>query len=481
MIITGFPIAKLYSSANCSHKITMNSYRIAIVLSVFVIAAFSSIAKPNFVFVLADDLSYFDVGCYGGQAHTPNMDGLAAEGMRFDNCFQAAPTCSPTRHNIYTGQSPFKTGAYPNHTFANPGTKSIIHYLEPLGYRVALSGKTHIRPQSVFPFIYLGKGNNPDFKVVENFMKSCVDSDTPFCLFLTSNEPHAPWDKGDASRYPPDELDLPYTWVDTPETRDAYSRYLAETTYFDRQVGQALSLIDKYGLTNDTVFIATTEQGSSFPHAKWTLYDAGLHTGFIVRWPREVQAGSTCDALIEYSDVVPTFVEIAGGKPDPILDGKSLVPLLRGESDSHKQYVFSEMTTKGIINAPDHYGIRSARSLQFKYIWNFTPEVKFENVVTIPEDTKWGESTVFNSWILKGEHDPDAAEKVRRYHYRAEEELYFVEEDYHEWNNLADDPEYAGVKSRLRRELLAWMKKVGDKGQQSEIEADLRHGSKAPK
>ncbi len=458
----------------------MNLYRITLVFSIFAIASLSSAAKPNFVFVLADDLSYFDVGCYGGQAHTPNMDGLAAEGMRFDNCFQAAPTCSPTRHNIYTGQSPFKTGAYPNHTFANPGVKSIIHYLKPLGYRVALSGKTHIRPKSVFPFLYLGEGKNPDFKAVENFMKSCVDSDTPFCLFLTSNEPHAPWDKGDASRYPPDELDLPYTWVDTPETRDAYSRYLAETTYFDRQVGQALSLIDKYGLTNDTVFIATTEQGSSFPHAKWTLYDAGLHTGFIVRWPREVEAGSTCDALIEYSDIVPTFVEIAGGKPDPILDGKSLVPLLRGESDSHKQYVFSEMTTKGIINAPDHYGIRSARSLQFKYIWNFTPEVKFENVVTIPEGTKWGESTVFNSWKRKGEYDPDAAEKVRRYHYRAEEELYFVEEDYHEWNNLADDPEYAGVKRRLRRELLAWMEKVGDKGQQSEIEADLRHGSKAP-
>ena len=103
-----------------------------------------------------------------------------------------------------------------------------------------------------------------------------------------------------------------------------------------------------------------------------------------------------------------------------------------------------------------------------------------ENVVTIPEETKWGESTVFNSWKRKGEYDPDAAEKVRRYHYRAEEELYFVEEDYHEWNNLADDPEYAGVKRRLRRELLAWMEKVGDKGQQSEIEADLRHGSKAP-
>ena len=158
-------------------------------------------------------------------------------------------------------------------------------------------------------------------------------------MFLTSNEPHAPWDKGDASRYPPEELDLPYTWVDTPETRDAYSRYLAETTYFDNQVGQALSLMDKYDLANDTVFIATTEQGSSFPHAKWTLYDAGLHTGFIVRWPGVIEAGSTSDALIEYSDVVPTFVEIAGGKPDPIWDGKSLVPLFRGKTDYHKDYV----------------------------------------------------------------------------------------------------------------------------------------------
>lgn len=459
----------------------MKLHRVILVSISLLIATFADIAKPNFVFVLADDLSYFDIGPYGGQAYTPNMDSLAREGMLFNNCFQAAPTCSPTRHNIFTGQSPFKTGAYPNHTFANPGTQSIVHYLEPLGYRVAMSGKTHIRPQSVFPFEYLSKGNNPDFKAVDSFLKSCVDSSAPFCLFLTSNEPHAPWDKGDASRYPPKELELPYTWVDTPETRDAYSRYLAETTYFDDQVGEALSLIDKYGLGDNTVFIATTEQGSSFPHAKWTLYDAGLHTGFIVRWPGVIEAGSTSDALIEYSDIVPTFVEIAGGKPDPIWDGKSLVPLFRGETDHHKDYVFSEMTTKGIINAPEHFGIRSARSLKFKYIWNFTPDVKFENVVTISEDTKWGESTVFNSWKRKGQYDPDAAEKVRRYHYRPEEELYFIDEDYHEWNNLADNPEYADIKRRLRKALVAWMRKVGDEGQQSEIEADLRHGSKAPK
>ncbi|OUW19261.1 MAG: sulfatase atsG [Opitutales bacterium TMED158] len=446
----------------------------------FLLLASATAAKPNFVFVLADDLSHFDIGCYGGQGYTPHLDQLAKEGMRFSNCFQSSPTCSPTRHNIYTGQSPFKTGAYPNHTFADPKTPSIVHYLEPLGYRIALSGKTHIKPTSVFPFEYLSKGNSPNFEAIETFIADCAASGTPFCLFVTSNEPHAPWDKGDASRYPPETITLPKTFVDTPETRDAMSRYLAEATYFDGQVGQTLDLIDRYELAANTLFIATTEQGSSLPFAKWTLYDAGLHTGFIARWPDLIQAGSTCDALIEYADVLPTFVEAAGGTPDPVLDGESLMAIFKGSQGPHKQYVFSQMTTRGIINAPEHFGIRSVRSLRYKYIWNFTPEVKFENVVTIPEDTKWGEAQVFNSWKREAKTDPDAAEKVRRYHFRSGEELYAIESDSDEWNNLADHPEYAAIKAELRAALLAEMKRVGDKGQQSELEADLRHSRNAP-
>lgn len=430
--------------------------------------------KPNFVFIIADDASHFDVGCYGGQAKTPHMDSLAEQGMRFTECFQSSPTCSPTRHNIYTGLYPFKSGAYPNHTFAYPGTRSIVHFLKPLGYRVALSGKTHIAPREVFPFEYIGKGNNPDFAAVEKFISDCQRSRTPFCLFLASNEPHAPWDKGDPGQYSASRVKLPYTFVDTYETREAMTRYLAELTYFDGQVGRALEILDKHNLAEDTLFIATTEQGSSLPFAKWTLYDAGLQTGFIVRWPGKVKPGSICDALIEYSDVVPTFIEAAGGTPVPVLDGKSLLPLLSGKEGAHKNYIFSQATTRGIINAPDHYGIRSIRSKNFKYIWNFTPEVKYENVVTMREDTKWGESTVFNSWKRAAKTNPDAAEKVRRYHFRPEEELYAVDKDPHEWRNLSDIPEYAGIKSRLRKELLAWMARAGDKGQQSELEADLR-------
>ena len=109
--------------------------------------------KPNFVFILADDCTHWDIACYGSvDSKTPNIDKLAEEGIKFNRCYQAAPMCSPTRHNIYTGLYPIKSGAYPNHTMVKEGTQSIVHYLKPLGYRVAQSGKRHINPASSFPF-----------------------------------------------------------------------------------------------------------------------------------------------------------------------------------------------------------------------------------------------------------------------------------------------------------------------------------------
>ena len=170
--------------------------------------------------------------------------------------------------------------------------------------------------------------------------------------------------------------------------------------------------------------------------------------------------------MIEYLDVLPTYIEAAGGAPAPVLDGKSLLPVLFGQKKEHKQYVFGEMTTRGTINAPEHFGLRSIRSRKFKYVWNFTPEVKFQNACT---NDKEG---IFKSWREKATTDPDAADKVRRYEHRAAEELYDVTKDPYEWNNLADKPRYAEVKIELRNRLVEWMRATGDKGQQTELEAD---------
>lgn len=241
--------------------------RFAFILSLAASAFAAETAPPNILFIIADDCTHRDLGCYGGHAHTPNIDKLAEQGMRFTQCFQTAPMCSTTRHNIYTGLYPVKSGAYPNHAIVKDGVKSVVHYLKPLGYRVALSGKTHIAPRQAFRFEYSGK-KNPDMQVIDKLFADCAKSETPFCLFACSNEPHSPWDKGDASKYPPEETKLPPYFVDTPETRENMSKDLAEITYYDKQVGQCLELLERHKLTDNTMVVCVSEQGSGLPFAK---------------------------------------------------------------------------------------------------------------------------------------------------------------------------------------------------------------------
>ncbi len=287
--------------------------------------------------MIADDCTYLDMEVYGGQARTPNLNKLAKEGLKFTRCFQTAPMCSPTRHNIYTGLYPVKSGAWPNHTCVYPGTKSVAHYLKDAGYRVALSGKTHIAPRESFPFEYSGDFRNngpatkPLFPNLKKFITQCRSSDTPFCLFACSNEPHSPYTKGDPSAYPPESLKLPPSWVDTPATRDSYSKYLAEITYYDWQCGALLSLLDDFGLRDNTLVVVVSEQGSGFPFAKWTCFELGLASGMIARWPGRVKPDTKTDALVEYVDLTPTFLEAAGAAPQD-LDGKSFLPILLGKS-----------------------------------------------------------------------------------------------------------------------------------------------------
>lgn len=447
-----------------------------VILFVFISAVIANAAdtKPNLVFIIADDCTFRDLGCYGGQAHTPNIDRLASQGMKFERCFQAAPMCSPTRHNIYTGLYPVKSGAYPNHTFVKPGTQSVVQYLKPHGYRVALSGKTHIAPKEAFPFEYSSKGNNPDMDEIEKLFVESKQASTPFCLFACSNEPHSPWNKGDASQYPPKDVKLPPYFVDTPETRTDMSNYLAEITYYDDQVGQIMTLLEKYDLSDNTLLMVVSEQGSAFAFGKWTCYETGLQSACIVRWPNRVEPNSKTSAMVEYVDVLPTFLDAAGIERPEVLEGKSFVPVLRGETNKHKDFVYGMMTTRGIINGSETFGIRSVRGERYKYIMNLSPEIEFTNACT--------KSRTFRSWVAKAESgDADAADKVRRYHHRPAEELYDLQSDPLEWHNLSNDPTLSSVKKALRGELQQWMESQGDKGQQTELAAYERQKTKRNK
>lgn len=431
---------------------------------------------PNLVFIIADDCTFRDIGCYGGQAFTPHIDHLATEGMKFSSCFQAAPMCSPTRHNIYTGLYPVKSGAYPNHTRAFEHVKSIAHYLQPVGYRVVQTGKKHFNPPSVFPFEYFpkSKGRDPDMGSIDELFTQCKTNNTPFCLFACSNSPHSPWTKGDASRYPPEDIKLPPYIVDTPVLRKHFSDYLAEITHFDSEVGSILNLLKKHQLEQDTLVMVVSEQGNSFPFAKWTCYDSGLQSAMVVRWPGRIQAGVVSDALVEYVDVCPTFVDLAGEKEVDGLDGKSFLPVLMGESKTHKEFVYGIMTTRGIINGSDAYAIRSVRDGNYKLIKNLNFESKFTNACS--------KSDYFKSMVDKAnEGDSKAKRFVNAYHYRPAIEFFDIQSDPLELNNLASDPAYQLEITRLSEQLENWMSAQGDQGVVTELKAHERQAPKRKK
>ncbi|WP_372724444.1 sulfatase/phosphatase domain-containing protein, partial [Novipirellula sp.] len=278
--------------------------------------------------------------------------------------------------------------------------------------------------------------------------------------------PHSPWNMGDASQYPPAKIKLPPYIVDTPQVREDFSDYLAEVTYFDDQVGQILQLLDKHQFSDNTLVMVVSEQGNSFPFAKWTCYSNGLQSAMIVRWPGKVQPGTVTDAMVEYVDVTPTFIAAAGAAPQPDLDGKSFIPVLTGETDQHKSFSYGIMTTRGIINGSDAYAIRTVRGQQYRLIWNLNHETKFTNACT--------QARYFQSMVdVAKEGDSDAQELVNRYYYRPEFELYDCNVDPLEMNNLAENPEYISVIKELKRKLDQWMASQGDEGIETEYDAIL--------
>ncbi len=434
--------------------------------------------KPNIILIIADDCTYLDMEVYGGQAKTPTLVELASEGMQFSRCFQAAPMCSPTRHNIYTGIYPVKSGAWPNHTRVYPGTKSIAHYLGDAGYRLALSGKTHIGPKESFPFEYSGEFRtanpyveNPYPKIEELLVESKATG-KPFCLMACSNEPHTPYSKGDPAAYDAEKLDLPPTFVDTPNTRREYAKYLAEITYFDAQCKALLDLLDKHGLRENTLVMVVSEQGSGFPFAKWTCYELGLTSGMIVRWPGRVKAATESDALVEYVDITPTFLDAAGLETPETMDGRSFLAVLTGKRKEHKDYTFGIQTTRGIGSGSENYGIRSAGTKTYRYIRNLNHTETFKNVVTRPGGDK---ADFWMSWIEKAAAgDTYAQQMTWKYQHRPPEELYNVQEDPYCLHNLIDNPEYADIKSELSGQLDNWMKSQGDQGIETEAIAHTR-------
>jgi uncharacterized sulfatase len=197
------------------------------------------------------------------------------------------------------------------------------------------------------------------------------------------------------------------------------------------------------------------------PFAKWTCYDSGLQSAMIIRWPGKVTAGSVSAAMVEYVDVTPTLVDIAGGEHSTEFDGRSFAPVLRGETTEHKDFVFGVMTTNGINNGNKSYPIRSVRSREHKLIVNLQHDQEFRNACTV--------SPEFRSIVRAADAgDQSARTVVARYQHRPAIEFYDVIRDPYEMTNLADRLEYVPTITALQNELDGWMKSQGDQGIETE-------------
>lgn len=423
--------------------------------------------KPNVVVIVADDLGTNELGCYGGtNLRTPNIDKLAAEGIRMTNNYASCAMSVPIRASMYTGLYPVRHGSFKNHKGTFAGTKSVTHYLSELGYRVGRTGKDHPVNQ---PVIYA-------FEKIDGFTVGCTaskpkpattggikqfmsrDDDQPFCLFVCSIHSHMPWDAGDASKFKASEINLPPNIVDNAKTRQEFCKYLAEIQVLDDEVGKVMKALEETGRLDNTLVIFLGEQGPQLPFGKWTCYRYGQNSAFIARYPGKIQPGTTSDALVQYEDILPTLIEFAQGEPVEGLDGFSCLDVLFGRKAEHREWAY------GIHNnLPEGtpYPIRSIQDKKYKLIWNLTPEAEYyEKHMMNPDKT----GSIWNSWIESARTDANARFLTERFVKRPEIELYDMENDPWELTNIADMPEHARRITEMKAELQRWMDQQGDRG-----------------
>jgi N-sulfoglucosamine sulfohydrolase len=414
-------------------------------------------AVPNIVVFISDDHSQLDSEAYGStEVRTPHMLQLARDGMKFTHAFVASPSCGPSRTALLTGLWPARNGAEPNHKPKNPGIASLPPALRALGYETAAIGKVaHVNWAGDHGFDYVD-GPNQGFEEIDATAKFLANRDPskPLCLFVGTRHPHTVWST--AISCDPAAVKIPPTHFDDPAARAERARYLTDAGKADTLLGAVRTLV-RGKIASDTIFIYTSDHGAALPFAKWSLYDAGIRVPLIIAWPGHLKPGSTSDAMVCWPDLLPTFIELAGGKIPGGLDGRSFAGILQGTATTHRDRVFTTHSGDGDFCV---YPIRSVRTRDWKYIRNLHPEFQYHTHMSRALGPH--RPLFWDTWLDAAKTNPAAAAVVNRYIQHPAEELYDLAADPFELRNLATDPKNAERLAAMRSDLDAWMKQQGD-------------------
>ena len=433
-------------------------------------AARSSDNRPNILFCLADDWGYPHAGVYGDPTvHTPTFDRLAREGILFTHAFSAAPSCTPSRAAMLTGQAPHRLAEGGNlHGFLPSRFEVYPDLLEAAGYSVGFTRKGW----GPGKFEAGGRKRNPagnQFKDFSEFLKQ-VPEGKPFCFWFGSHDPHRPYDKGSGAKagLRPDTVVVPPYLPDSPEVRSDILDYYFEVERFDREVGELLRLLEQAGKLDNTLVAVTGDNGWPFPRSKANLYDAGTRQPFAVRWPARMKGGRTLEDFVSLADLAPTFLEAAGLKIPQDMTGRSIMGLLTGtEKLGARSTVFIERERHANVRQGDlSYPARAIRTKDFLYIRNFRPD-------------RWpaGDPELYFAVGPYGDCDPSPSKDFILGHRqdtalaqlfqlgfekRPAQELYDLRKDPFQLVNVATRPEYAAARLKMREALDRWMKETGD-------------------
>jgi N-sulfoglucosamine sulfohydrolase len=402
--------------------------------------------RPNILVFIADDQGEGDLCCYGHPVlRTPNIDRIATEGIRYDRAFLTISSCSPSRASILTGRYPHSTGAPDLHQPLPADQWSVARYLRAAGYHTTAVGKWHLGGPEKKQWDRVVDATGADLDTKALSLLSTRPKDRPFFFWVASTDPHRPFgDTPGVAPHDPAKVVVPPYLPDHPLIRKDLALYYDRIVRFDRQVGKILDALSHQGLLDSTFIVYLSDNGMPFPRAKTTLYDSGIRTPFLVRYPKLFRPGSVSRQMVSTVDLAPTLVEIAQGSPTT-MQGRSF---LRSKRDA----VFAEANWHDFAQFT-----RAVRTDRFLLVRNFYADKPLWNSVDSIQSDTW---TGMLEMKASGKLTP--AQAALFVEPRPEEELYDLEKDPHSLVNVAADPAHGPTLAALRTQLARWMKETED-------------------
>lgn len=407
-------------------------------------AAQNQAGSPNIVFLISDDHSYPDLGCLGNrEVRTPNLDRMAREGMRFDRCFVSSPQCSPNRSSIFTGCTPHATSTSRLHTPMPPWEPTFLEPLKERGYFTGAFRKVHQGPD--FDKRWDFYGGNGKF---ETFFDR-LPAGRPFFLHMGFTDPHRPYRDGAfAPPHDPAKVTVRPFIPDTPPVRRDLAWYYDGISRMDADCGKVFDLLRARGLDRNTLVVFTGDNGLPFPRAKGTCYDPGIHVPLLAWWPGRIAAGNATRELIAHVDLPVTWLDAAGiGKPAK-MQGRSFLPLAAGRGVYvPRDAVYAER------NWHDNFDpIRAIRTARHKLIFNAAPHFPYRPAWDLEASVSW------KSILEESRRGTlNANQKQMMHPNRPMLELYDLDADPHEFQNLVTSAAHRDTFEDLQRRLSGWM------------------------